>query len=44
LLERTREIRLCEARHGPAGARRYDYLPRYTTRGLKELHLEVEVA
>jgi cytochrome P450 len=41
LLERTSEIRISEARHGPYGARRYQYIPRYTTRGLGELHLEI---
>jgi cytochrome P450 len=41
LLERTCDISLCEDEHGPPGARRYDYVPRYTTRGLKALHVEV---
>jgi cytochrome P450 len=44
LLERTSEIRISDARHGPPGARRYEYIPRYTTRGLAELHLEVAPA
>ena len=39
LFERTSEIRIDEARHGAPGARRFDYLPSYTFRGLTELHL-----
>jgi cytochrome P450 len=41
LLERTTDIRISETMHGPLDARRYEYIPRYTTRGLKELHVEV---
>jgi cytochrome P450 len=41
LLGRTSEIRISDAQHGPHGARRYEYVPRYTTRGLAELHLDV---
>jgi cytochrome P450 len=41
MLERTSQIRISEADHGPPGARRYDYVPRYTTHGLKALHLDV---
>jgi cytochrome P450 len=44
LLERTSEIRICEAEHGPPGARRYNYAARYTVRGPEELHLEVAPA
>ena len=40
MLERTGEISLSESAHGPAGARRYDYLPTYILRGLQRLHLE----
>jgi cytochrome P450 len=40
LLDRTSEIRINEAKHGPAEARRFEYLPSYTFRGLTELHLE----
>ncbi|HVN63781.1 MAG TPA: cytochrome P450, partial [Candidatus Binataceae bacterium] len=40
LLDRTAEIRIDEARHGRAGRRRYQFLPSYAFRGLKELHLE----
>ncbi len=39
-LDRTAEIRISEAHHGPADARRYVYDPTYMLRGLKELHLE----
>jgi cytochrome P450 len=40
--DRTSDIRLSEQAHGPAGARRYDYLPTYFLRGLTELHLEFD--
>ena len=40
LLERTTDIRISEAAHGPAGARRYDYIPTYILRGVTKLHLE----
>jgi len=42
LFDRTTEIRISEAAHGPADARRYEYVPTYILRGLKELHVEVE--
>jgi cytochrome P450 len=35
-------IRICEAAHGSADARRYDYEPTYQLRGLTELHLEFD--
>jgi cytochrome P450 len=40
LLDRTSEIRIAESVHGPAGARRFDYLPTYILRGLTRLNLE----
>lgn len=40
LLDRTSDIRISEAKHGPAGDRRYRYIPTYILRGLIELHLE----
>ena len=40
LLERTTDIRISEAAHGPAGARRYEYIPTYILRGVTNLHLE----
>ena len=40
LLDRTTDIRISEAEHGPAGARRYQYVPTYILRGLTRLHLE----
>jgi cytochrome P450 len=40
LFDRTADIRLDESRHGPAGARRFEYEPNYIIRGLKELHLQ----
>jgi cytochrome P450 len=39
-LDRTGDIAIAEEHHGPAGARRYDYLPTFFLRGLKRLHLE----
>lgn len=39
-LARVDDIRISEAHHGPAGARRYDYVPTYILRGIRELHLE----
>jgi len=42
MLESTSEIRISPTHHGHSGERRYSYVPRYTTRGLQELHLEVE--
>ena len=40
LLDRTSDIRINERIHGPASARRYQYVPTYILRGLTELHLE----
>jgi cytochrome P450 len=40
ILERMRDIRISEAEHGPAGARRFAYVPTYILRGLTALHLE----
>jgi cytochrome P450 len=42
LLERIDDIRISEHEHGPAGARRYDYVPTYILRGVSRLHLEFE--
>lgn len=42
LLDRTSQIRISEAHHGPAGARRYEYMPSYMFRGLIGLHLEFD--
>ncbi len=39
LLARLDDIQLDPEFHGPAGARRFDYLPTYVFRGLKTLHL-----
>jgi cytochrome P450 len=44
LLRRTAAIRISDAEHGPAGARRYDYVPTFILRGLTRLHLEFEPA
>ena len=43
-LERMSDIRISEAHHGPAAARRYEYDPTYMLRGLKELHIEFDRA
>ena len=40
ILDRTRDIRLSEEHHGPAGDRRFDYEPTWVLRGLRELHIE----
>jgi cytochrome P450 len=40
ILDRMGAITISEAEHGPAHARRYDYLPTYILRGLTRLHLE----
>jgi len=40
VLDRTADITVSEKEHGPAGARRYDYLATYFLRGLTNLHLE----
>ena len=37
LLDRTTDIRISEAAHGPAGARRYEYVPTYILRGLRQV-------
>jgi cytochrome P450 family 150 subfamily A5 len=43
-LDRTLDIRIDEEHHGPAGQRRYDYLPTFFLRGLRQLHLELTPA
>jgi cytochrome P450 family 150 subfamily A5 len=40
IFDRTADIRIDEAEHGPPGARRYEYTPVYLLRGLEHLHLE----
>ncbi|CUU54577.1 Cytochrome P450 [Parafrankia irregularis] len=44
ILERTTEIRVSESVHGPAGDRRYSYLPTFILRGLTHLNLEFTLA
>ena len=44
LLDRTSHIAISEEHHGPAGARRYRYMPTYILRGLTKLHLELTPA
>lgn len=41
LLDRTSSISISEAAHGPAGSRRYAFLPTYFLRGLVNLELEL---
>ena len=43
LLDRTQDIRISETAHGPAGARRFDYMPTYMFTGLVALNLEFTV-
>jgi cytochrome P450 len=40
LLDRTSDIRISESQHGPAGDRRYRYVPTFILRGLTKLHIE----
>jgi len=40
LFDRTSNIRIDDSKHGPAGARRFEYESSYIMRGLRELHLE----
>jgi cytochrome P450 len=40
VLDRMGEIKVSERAHGPAGSRRYDYMPTYFLRGLTSLNLE----
>jgi cytochrome P450 len=42
LLQRTRNIRLSEPHHGPAGDRRFSYEPTWILRGLTKLYLEFD--
>jgi cytochrome P450 len=43
-LDRMTDIRISEAAHGPAGARRYEYEPTFLLRGLTELRLAFTAA
>ena len=40
ILDRMGDIRISEEAHGPAGDRRYEYLPTFFLRGLKRLRVE----
>jgi cytochrome P450 len=40
MLGRLDDIRISDARHGPPGARRFEYSPSYILHGLDALHLE----
>jgi len=44
LFDRLADIRIDASKHGAPGARRFEYEPTYTLRGLKELHLEFTAA
>jgi cytochrome P450 len=39
-LDRTTDLRVSEAEHGPVDARHYEYSPMYMLRGLEQLHLQ----
>jgi hypothetical protein len=39
ILYRLKDIRIDDPHHGPAGARRFDYVPLYILRGLDALHI-----
>jgi cytochrome P450 len=41
IFDRIEDFRVSEAKHGPAGARRYAHEPTYLLRGLQELHLDI---
>ncbi|MBK6740310.1 MAG: cytochrome P450 [Haliea sp.] len=43
MFDRTSNIRVSEKVHGPAGARRYSYLPTFILRGLTHINLEFDV-
>jgi cytochrome P450 family 150 subfamily A5 len=43
LLDRTTGIRINEEAHGPAGSRRYNYLPTHMFHGIATLHLDFTV-
>ncbi|MBK5289262.1 MAG: cytochrome P450 [Acidimicrobiia bacterium] len=42
LLDRTTDIRISEAEHGPPDDRRYDYMPIFLLHGLTHLYLEFD--
>jgi len=42
MFDRTTDIRISEKVHGPAGARRYSYLPTFILRGLTHIGLEFD--
>lgn len=42
ILDRMADIRISEAIHGPADARKYSYEPTWQLRGLSALHLEFD--
>jgi cytochrome P450 family 150 subfamily A5 len=42
MLERTSGIRISDEQHGPAGERRFRYVPTYMLRGVQALHLEFD--
>ena len=42
LLSRFGAIGISESEHGPAGSRRYEYLPNFLTRSVRRLHLELD--
>jgi cytochrome P450 len=43
-LRRLQQIRISDTKHGPPGARHFDYTPSYITRGVEAVHLEYRPA
>jgi cytochrome P450 len=41
LLDRFGNVRVSDTEHGPASARRWNYIPSYISRGVETLHLEL---
>jgi len=42
MLDRFRNIRIDETRHGPAGDRHFDYLMNYSLRGVLEMQVQFD--
>jgi cytochrome P450 len=43
-LRRLQDIRISDTKHGPPGARHFEYTPSYITRGVEAVHLEFRAA
>jgi len=44
MFDRTRDIRVSEAHHGPRDARNYNYIPTFILRGLTDIYIEFDPA